>query len=218
MTAPETRDATVFRMLREPHPHLIVRSAASLTAGCLLAAAGLLGALLAAELVFPGQWWWRHNFPVIGLSAASIAWLLALRLIWGPIRGRRQLVRPIFSTLAICACATLLSGLAERDFVPIVLLLATAFTSHCWAAAYVRWARGSAVLGADSLVSVHCPQCRYSLVGLTDCRCPECGFAFTIDGLIAAQEYGGVYARGETPRAAAPDSAGEAAEGQLAPT
>lgn len=218
MTVKETRDATVFRMLREPHPHLIVRSAASLTAGCLLAAAGLFGALLLAEFMFPGEWWWRHRYPVIGLSAASVVWLLVLRLIWGPIRGRRQLVRPIFSTLAIWACATLLSVLADRALLAIIVLVASACTLHCWAGAYIRWARGPEVLGADSPVNVHCPQCRYSLVGLTECRCPECGFAFTIDGLIAAQRYGGIYARGEAPRVAESDSTGEAVEGQLAPT
>jgi len=36
--------------------------------------------------------------------------------------------------------------------------------------------------------AVHCPKCRYSLTGLREARCPECGEAFTLDALFAAQK------------------------------
>jgi hypothetical protein len=34
---------------------------------------------------------------------------------------------------------------------------------------------------------VSCPGCGYDLRGLSECRCPECGRQYTIDGLFAAQ-------------------------------
>ena len=38
--------------------------------------------------------------------------------------------------------------------------------------------------GADALV---CPSCGYNLTGLRESRCPECGAAFTLNELLAAQ-------------------------------
>ncbi len=32
----------------------------------------------------------------------------------------------------------------------------------------------------------HCPRCGYSLVGLRQCRCPECGTEFSLDELWRA--------------------------------
>jgi hypothetical protein len=36
-------------------------------------------------------------------------------------------------------------------------------------------------------VTVHCPRCDYSMKGLTECRCPECGTQYSIDSLIHLQ-------------------------------
>ena len=33
-------------------------------------------------------------------------------------------------------------------------------------------------------IDVTCPACGYSLVGLSECRCPECGEQFTIEQLL----------------------------------
>ena len=37
--------------------------------------------------------------------------------------------------------------------------------------------------------SVSCPVCGYSLAGLREARCPECGTHFTLDQLLAAQSH-----------------------------
>ena len=40
---------------------------------------------------------------------------------------------------------------------------------------------------AAAVLELNCPLCRYSLRGLTDPRCPECGFAFTWAELVDAR-------------------------------
>ena len=55
-----------------------------------------------------------------------------------------------------------------------------------------RLLRGKSVVGPDNQVRVHCPSCGYSLIGLRNLRCPECGTEFTIDELIRSQGYSGV--------------------------
>ena len=57
------------------------------------------------------------------------------------------------------------------------------------AAAAYRSTIGKRARDRAGEVSVHCPRCGYSMVGLERCQCPECGFVCTIDALIAAQEY-----------------------------
>jgi hypothetical protein len=37
--------------------------------------------------------------------------------------------------------------------------------------------------------TVSCPVCGYSLAGLREARCPECGTHFTLDQLLAAQSH-----------------------------
>jgi rubrerythrin len=41
-----------------------------------------------------------------------------------------------------------------------------------------------AAVGASEIV---CPVCGYRMAGLREARCPECGAAFTIEQLVAAQ-------------------------------
>ena len=217
MTTTENREPGLLAVLREPEPHLIVRSLASLAAACFLAAMCLLAAMLVTTVI--RDWWWRHNWAVTGLAAASIAWLFALRLIWRPVRGGRQIFRPIFSTVAISACTAFVCALFDdEEPIAVVVLLAISLAMYAWVSAYIRWSRGRSVFGPDNLVAVHCPKCGYSLLGLTECRCPECGLAFTIDGLIAAQGYGGTHLRGgNRPADRARRAATETPAEQVAP-
>ena len=43
--------------------------------------------------------------------------------------------------------------------------------------------------GPGGRVNVHCTRCGYSMVGLRDATCPECGREYTIDELISEQGY-----------------------------
>ena len=51
--------------------------------------------------------------------------------------------------------------------------------------------RDGAAVGAgameDNAATVVCPNCGYAMIGLREARCPECGEAYTLDRLFAAQ-------------------------------
>jgi uncharacterized C2H2 Zn-finger protein len=90
-------------------------------------------------------------------------------------------------------------SLDESDFVPgdkgyleAVILMAGGgllLTSWLGVIEQVQQRRFKPLLDADGQVNVRCPGCGYSLIGLRELRCPECGMQFTIDELIRAQRY-----------------------------
>lgn len=57
--------------------------------------------------------------------------------------------------------------------------------------------RGQAIRTQAGQVNVQCPECGYSFVGKMDCTCPECGRQYTVDELIAAQNYDALRRDGE---------------------
>ena len=57
--------------------------------------------------------------------------------------------------------------------------------------------------GPAGRVNVHCTRCGYSMVGLRETTCPECGRVYTVDELIREQGYDG------TGTPAADESSGE---------
>ena len=65
--------------------------------------------------------------------------------------------------------------------VPIVWVLMTVLV---WRETNAERAARLAAVGASEIV---CPVCGYRMAGLREARCPECGAAFTIEQLVAAQ-------------------------------
>ena len=87
----------------------------------------------------------------------------------------------------------------EEFLIAAVICLGVAAFVAVWLPPIARLELHS-VRGRDGEVRVYCPKCGYSLVGLTELRCPECGERFTLDQIIAAQSYNGVErAGGENP-------------------
>jgi hypothetical protein len=73
--------------------------------------------------------------------------------------------------------------LAGGGLVPIVWVLATVVI---WRETKGERFERLAKRGA----AVSCPVCGYSMVGLREARCPECGAGFTLEQLLAAQPRG----------------------------
>jgi hypothetical protein len=91
----------------------------------------------------------------------------------------------------------------EEEFLIAAIVLAgcAAFLFLWLPLTYRGWAQP--VEAESGEVNVICPKCGYSLVGLAELRCPECGERFTIDALIRAQDYAGTASR-QAPRFDAP--------------
>lgn len=180
--------------VRGPEPRLPLRFALSIAAGVGLAAVALLALGLLANWIRRGI---RDEEIALALLIASVAWCGPLYVIWRPLRrGRPLLVTAVVTVvigLAVVAALVaidLVMRVREEELVMSgVALLGAAGVILLWTAAIGRFVRGRPVVGADHQVQVFCPGCNYSLIGLRDLRCPECGREFTIDELIRAQRY-----------------------------
>jgi hypothetical protein len=195
---------SIWQALASSEAHVAVRLGLSITVGILLAGLGLLGAWMVG-LAYEVRYLPDEVFA-LGLLGASVLWFVALWLIWRRVLRARMLLLPIIATLAIgvltifgCYLAGELIHYEDELLMLALVLCGGALVIFVWLAALHRLLQGRAVIGADHQVNVRCPSCDYSLVGLTELRCPECGLRFTIDELIRAQGYGRV-----VPGAASP--------------
>ena len=192
--------ASIWRDLRAPEPNLVVRASVSLMAGLVLAAVTVLGLWAWAHLIRSPGHWIRDEELAVAALAGSTCWFAALIGIWRPMQKGRAFVLPSIVTLAIgvgviagsIAIDVLLRVRDEEVLMFSLALVGGAALILTWLPTARRLLRGRPVLGADHQVRVRCPTCGYSLIGLRDLRCPECGTTFTIDELIRAQGYGGV--------------------------
>ncbi len=188
----------LWRDLRAPEPNVLLRVAVSLASGLFLLAGACGGAWVFACLTSGG--WVLDDHIIAAMFLAAILWFGTLTVAWRPIRSGRRYVLPSIATLALALLA--IGGSAAVDvlfyfrsdefLIGAILLLSGAAIILVWLPTVQVWLHGRPVVGADNLVRVHCPRCGYSLIGLRNLRCPECGEEFTIDELIRAQEYGGV--------------------------
>jgi uncharacterized C2H2 Zn-finger protein len=191
---------SLWRNLRSPERNVVLRLAVSLASGLFSLAGGLTGAWVAARLGGARyQGYVRDEHMVVALFLAGICWFVMLILIWSRMRHGRRFVVPAIATVGVAVLAigstVAIDEFLARDeefLMAAVLLVGAAVVILVWLPTVQRLIRGRPVVGRDGLVLVNCPQCGYSLVGLRDLRCPECGTEFTIDELIRAQEYSGV--------------------------
>lgn len=188
----------VWRDIRSPDSNLMVRFSTSLAMALGLVALALMGAWCAAQ--FSNRGYVRDEHIAIALGVAALLWFAQLVIIWRPMRWGRRFVLPSIVTVAIGVAVLIWSFIVTeviriRDEEMLVaggVLLGFAGVLLTWLSSIRRAMRGRPVIGPDQLVRVNCPKCGYSLIGLHELRCPECGERFTIDELIRAQNYGGV--------------------------
>jgi hypothetical protein len=150
----------------------------------------------------------RDDDIVTGLAVAGAAWLVLLVLLWRPAvrlnrhslspeqRGRWQ--RPFLITALLGGALTVVSYILYRQPWDDVEWAVTGLSLVVAGAAAVVWLptvfgleHARPVVGPRGRINVFCPQCGYSMVGLRETTCPECGGAWTIDELIREQGYGG---------------------------
>jgi hypothetical protein len=164
-----------------------------LTAGAL--AACISAAMLGLGLIELRAGGLRDEHVLIGIAVAAAAWFGLAYRVWSSYRRWRQALRVLAAFGLIWTGAIGLSiffgeALRNEEFWIAGTLFAAAAASIALIAVAVSGAgRGRPVRGAGGAVCVECPRCGYSMAGLTQTICPECGSAFTLEELIAAQEY-----------------------------
>jgi hypothetical protein len=126
-----------------------------------------------------------------GLFIAATAWLWSRKGRW------RALVSPTIYTVCIVVTTTILCLFVDKtirgdkDFLfSGLIMLGTAAIMLVWVARLYRLSRGRPMTNqSDGQVNVQCPNCSYRMVGLRESRCPECGTQYTLDELLAKQNF-----------------------------
>ena len=144
--------------------------------------------------VYPEDW---LVFLLGVLASGAFVW--ATMWLWSRGHQRYAMVGPAIQTLAVAALVIAIGVFAaeglpgDSEFVVFgVVFVGAAAVLLIWVQAYRRRGpRWRAVHNQqDGMTDVRCPSCGYRMVGLTESRCPECGTAYTLDELIAKQGFG----------------------------
>ena len=210
MIADESFLYWTWRELRGQRRHILLRLAMSFVSGLALLAATLVGAWVWAQVAGLG----RVQEEELGsaLTLGGALWLGALVWLW---RNAGVALNVIW-TVAIGAAVLGLSFTVARVLhvqepeypVGALLFVGLGGILLVWLPLLVRRLRHRPLTDPENNIRVNCPQCGYSLVGLRELRCPECGTRFTLDELIRAQNYAGADERppplGSGANAAAP--------------
>lgn len=106
----------------------------------------------------------------------------------GRYRALLHSIATVVVTIGLCVLADEVGGRDEEILVLAVILLGAAALLLAWMPTMAR-AHRMALRNADDEINVNCPACGYSLIGLRELRCPECGREFVLDELIRAQDY-----------------------------
>lgn len=123
-------------------------------------------------------------------------WLLLWRGVvqWTPWRVRWTILATALSLAAGAAVASAIMIIGRGQVpAPFALLVGGGLVPVAWCLATVFIWRETAEertrrLSTSAAAPIACPLCGYSLAGLREARCPECGSEFTLDQLLALQQ------------------------------
>lgn len=184
---------------------VLPRMALTIGSGLLLSAASLVAAWSLAWLRFSsgrstaGSRGWMYVTDedlAICFAGGALAWFLLLGFIWRGEYRAKTLLMPVILTMALAVATALaavsIDGLVRNEeeyLIGAACLAAGCLLLVIWLPVALRWMVRERVVNDENLVQVHCPTCGYSMIGLKELRCPECGTQFTIDELIRRQGY-----------------------------
>ena len=204
--------ASAWRELADGSAGWVVRLMVSLAVGAFLAGACLILVFMLAAIVpewnrarsWPGSQ--GYVTPDDAVMAAVFilgggAYLAILAWLWTRKARHRSrsnsIVYASLMTVAIAALATFAGLIAEGSLrgeeelvIGGIVLLAFSVTVLIWLFAVRQFtARRDSRHSEDGLLDVRCPNCGYRMVGLHESRCPECGTLYTLDELLAKQDF-----------------------------
>lgn len=150
----------------------------------------LVLAIALADLVFDEEDWRSITIAHLVTSALCV---IAWTLIWRKSVPRRAPVVwfSVGLALAYITLSTVAAPLIEIEESNALFILWIAgplmLTGVWFAVTATLWSRGRAgtfVGQIDVNTALRCPACGYSLIGLSEARCPECGRKQTLDELF----------------------------------
>ncbi len=150
----------------------------------------------------------RDRHVAVGVGIGGAIWCVALVLIWATFSRWWKGLKTFFCILGIWLVAIPAAVFvedvmySEEFFIASILALATGATVFMLFTLGYRRGGGRALALRDGVIDVRCPECGYSMVGLSQCMCPECGSTSTIDELIRKQNYRATMPRREALPAA----------------
>jgi len=195
----------VLGRIQRREPGVVFRIFISVISGALLAAAAFVGAwLYAAYLRYGGHSirnyvYVRDEYLAVSFSLAGLIWSGFLYWTWRYVSQKASFVPTVIGSIVIGIGAIMLTVLIDRFvrreeeyLIAALWLVAGAAVVWLWMGYVERWRAGRPVVTEEGTVNVVCPDCGYSMVGLRELRCPECGAAFALDEIIRLQNYDGV--------------------------
>jgi len=153
---------------------------------------GLYGAGRPSNAVYP-----RDELVAFLMLAAAALWITCVVWLFFRKVHQRVLVYPGLLTSGIILAAVALGVFVDntlrgdRELIEVGIgLIAGASVLVIWLQAVRNLRRQRPLRNRiDNLPDVRCPQCGYRMVGLHESRCPECGQIYTLDELIARQNF-----------------------------
>lgn len=195
----------VLRRIHRREPGVVVRIFVTVISAALLAAAAFVGAWLYAVYLRYGNGtsgrsyvWVRDEYLAVSFSLAGLIWSAFLYWTWRYFSNKASFVPTAVGSIVIGIGAILVTVLIDRFvrgeeeyLIAALWLVAGAAVVWLWMGYVERWRAGRPVVTDEGTVNVVCPDCGYSMVGLRELRCPECGAAFSLDEIIRLQNYDG---------------------------
>ncbi len=218
------------RLLATDRPDWFTRLLMSLVAAAVLGGAAMLGLAVFDSVMPPRTVSYTdpsgrlvsyamrrvdEEHVALALAIAGTVWCLTLPWIWRGYRRFRAGLTAVFQVTAIWVCAIPLCIFVDRAaaneeiWIAAIILFAGGGTFLVVARGYARYRAGRPVLTSEGVVNVTCPRCGYSLVGLSESRCPECGAKFTLDELIREQRFAGARPQAPPPPVAEDEPDGD---------
>ncbi|UCG32391.1 MAG: hypothetical protein JSU68_12075 [Phycisphaerales bacterium] len=146
---------------------------------------------MVVEDIMPGSWsddvpWVTAN--ALTAAVVSAGWVLTWRrgVEWNPLRRRHTVLLSLALVLSCGACG-LIDG--STDYIDTLCLTIPLALAGLFMIATARLWQGplaAVPVLVEEFVQPHCPACGYNMTGLDRARCPECGEAYTLEVLFAA--------------------------------
>ena len=149
------------------------------------------------------------SYMAVCIGIGGAAWCVSLMFIWATFPRWWKALKTFFCILGIWLVAIPAAVFvedvmsSEEFFISSILALVTGATVFMLFTLGYRRGGGRTLALRDGVIDVRCPECGYSMVGLSQCMCPECGSTLTIDELIRKQNYRTTMPRREALPAAA---------------